>query len=200
MNRRDILLGATAMSLTPLVHATPAPGLLQATQQLQRRVLFVDIDDLGRALLTKAMNTGGAPNLRRAMLSGRSYDNFWAAPFCSPFRARALTGLDAYRSGNLVGTFVKLTDSFSGPTGLWLPSGLPGAKAKLGKWHISNGPTFPANVVAGGYDRFRGIVQNVDQPGPGNYYNWTEWFADSATSGLQQVAPTQHDAHGAIDL
>jgi arylsulfatase A-like enzyme len=188
--RREVLAGASALGISALAQPAEGRGSAPAAADFTRRVLLIDLDDLGHELLEQAMATGGAPNLRRAMLAGRSYAHFWAAPFCSPFRARVLTGLDAYRAGNLVGRNVMPDDTFAGPTGTWLPAGLPGTKAKVGKWHVSNGPTFPTLLVSGGYDRFRGIVQNVAQPGPGSYYDWIEWFADASSSGSQQV--TEH--------
>lgn len=179
--RRDLLAQAAAAAAAPLLaKVRPEPA--------GRRVLLVDIDDIGHGLLEEAMSIAGAPNLRHAIAMGRSYENFWAAPFCSPFRARVLTGLDAYRVGNLVGTFIPNGAACPAPTGQpWLPAGLPGDSVKVGKWHISDASNFPGVVVAGGYGRLRGgILGNIGNDG-GTYDSWTEWFSGPSGSGSQTV-------------
>lgn len=194
MNRRQTLLGVSALGLGAVLDPAAARAASALGGVPTRNVLLIDLDDIGRAFLRAAMASGGAPNLQRAFEAGRSYSAFWAAPNCSVFRARLLTGLDAYRLGNRVGRIVQSTDvSFDGPTGLWLPSGLPGRKVKLGKWHCSGAATFPARLITGGYDDFVGTRGNLDEDG-GTYYTWTEWFADAqgTSSALQtQFATTR---------
>jgi arylsulfatase A-like enzyme len=184
MNRREALVGASALGVSSLVAAR---GAVSPVAPLPRPVLLIDLDDLGHETLKAAMASGGAPQLRRAFALGRSYDAFWAAPNCSVFRARALTGLDAYRPGNLVGRIVGSQDkSFDGPTGTWLPSGLAGRKVKIGKWHCSGSNSFPQRLIVGGYDEFRGTRGNLNEGGSG-YHDWLEWSADSSSvsSGQQ---------------
>jgi hypothetical protein len=101
-----------------------------------------------------------------------------------------LSGSDAYRPTNLVGRGVHPGDSFSGPAGLWLPAGLPGARVKLGKWHVSIGQTFPANLIANGWTRFSGITGNLLSEGGGSYFDWVEHQADS--SGSSSAPQAQH--------
>jgi arylsulfatase A-like enzyme len=180
-DRREVLLGSGAVGLAAFV---PMPPLEQP-----RKVLLADIDDIGKELLTSAMASGEAPNLASAMARGRTYPRFWASPLCSQFRARVLTGLDAWRKGNQVGRVVKPLDSFAGPTGTWMPDGLPGRKVKLGKWHLCNPPSFPWVVVLAGYDRFAGIAGNITHDGT-SYYAWKEWLADGTT--VVQVPQSQH--------
>lgn len=177
------MVGGSALALSAVSDAGPS-----ATRgdPLPRRVLLVDVDDLGRELLEQAIALERAPFFRRAFQVGRTYSTFWAAPNCSVFRARALTGLDAYRQGNLVGRVVKSSDSFAGPAGQWLPSALPGTRCKLGKWHVSSGSAFPACVHLGGYDKFAGTRGNLPEDGVG-YYDWTEHYADAAGETSVQV-------------
>lgn len=181
LDRRALLLASGAVGLAAFA-PPPSPAL-------PRKVLLVDIDDVGKALLENAMASGGAPNLASAVASGRTYPYFWASPLCSQFRARVLTGLDAWRKGNQVGRVVKPLDSFAGPTGTWMPDGLPGRKVKLGKWHLCNPPSFPWVVVLSGYDRFAGIAGNITHDGT-SYYAWQEWLADGTT--VVKVPQSQH--------
>jgi arylsulfatase A-like enzyme len=140
------------------------------------------------------MSLGLAPNLATAMAVGRSYQNFWAALMCSPFRARVLTGLEAFRPGNLVSRIISESDYFIGPTGTWMPAGLPGQKVKLGKWHLSSYEYFAVGVALGGYDRFIGLRANV-----GTYYNYEQWYANTVGSS-SVILTTHHTSQLASDL
>lgn len=180
-DRREVLLGSGALGLAALV---PAARAFES-----RKVLLVDVDDLGHAQLAAAIAGGGAPNFAAALQRGRTYPRFWASPLCSQFRARVLTGLDAYRPGNRVGRVIKPQDAFAGPTGTWIGEGLPGRRVKLGKWHLSTLPSFPAAIVAAGYDRFAGIPGNLQQTGSG-YFAWTEWLADGGA--VVQLPQSEH--------
>ncbi|HVS19156.1 MAG TPA: sulfatase-like hydrolase/transferase [Planctomycetota bacterium] len=183
MNRRDALVGASALGVSAVVGTRSAGAVESAAALLPRRVLLIDIDDIGHDLLNTAMASGGAPNLKRAFAVGRNYPTFWAAPNCSIFRARLLTGLDAYRTGNLVGRIVRAVDkTFDGPTGTWLPDGLPGRSVKVGKWHCSGANSFPGRLITGGYEAFEGTRGNLNEGGSG-YTDWTEWSADASSSG-----------------
>lgn len=182
LDRRELLGGMATLAA--------AGGARASTSPLVGRVLLIDLDDLGWTLLERAMGLGGAPNLANVMATGRTYPAFWAAPVCSLFRARVLTGLDAYRPGNLVGRHIAPSDVFSGPTGVWLPDGLPGTRVKIGKWHVSTPPTFPASLITNGWDRFQGITNNLANEG-GSYYSWVEHQADS--SGTSSALQTQHN-------
>jgi len=159
-------------------------------ESVARKVLLIDLDDLGRDQLSNAMSSGGASNIAALIASGRSWNTFWAAPNCSLFRARALSGADAYRPENYVGRLVVPADNFDGPAGAWLPSGLPGQKVKIGKWHTSNSPTFPVHLITQGWDRFVGLLSGLLIGGTG-YYNWKEYDADSA--GVVITQQTQHN-------
>lgn len=159
---------------------------------LSRKVLFVDLDDIGRDIMSRAIAIGGASNIEQAMTNGRTWNTFWAAPNCSLFRARVLSGSDAYRSQNYVGRLVGTSDQFSGPAGTWLPSRLPGTKVKLGKWHLSGtvpAAMFPAVIVARGFDHAVVNHSNLFTGGTG-YYDWKRYNVDAFGTTVTQQ--TQH--------
>lgn len=188
-DRREVLLGSGAVGLAAFV---PLPQLEQP-----RKVLLVDIDDIGHELLDAAVASGGAPRMAAAMEQGRVYKRFWASPLCSQFRARVLTGLDAWRKGNQVGRVVKIQDDFAGPTGTWIAEGLRGRRVKLGKWHLSTAASFPWVIVQTGFDRFAGILGNLQQEGS-SYYAWKEWLSDGST--VVQVQQSQHHTTRTAEL
>ena len=95
-------MGASAWGASALGAPTQGLANKSLSKPLPRKVLLIDLDDLGREFLSNAISLGLAPNLANAMAVGRNYQNFWAALMCSPFRARVLTGLEAFRPGNLV--------------------------------------------------------------------------------------------------
>lgn len=187
LDRREALVGLTALGLS-----TRVPSSLRG-DPLPRKVLLIDLDDIGHEYLEARMTSGGAPNLARAFQIGRSYAKFWAAPTCSIFRGRVLSGLDAYRPGNLIGRHipdVAAWENFAGPAGLWMPDGLPGQCVKIGKCHVTGANPFPGVMHARGFDRFVGTRGNLADNG-GGYYNWLEQFADAQGTGSTQQ--TQHN-------
>jgi arylsulfatase A-like enzyme len=185
MDRRQLLLGASALGASVMDAPKPDAAQKSLWKPLPRKVLLIDLDDLGRKFLSDAVSLGWAPNLATAKSVGRSYQNFWAALMCSPFRARVLTGLEAFRPGNLVSRIVTENDTFTGPTGTWLPAGLPGLKVKLGKWHLSCYEDFAVGVALGGYDSFVGVKATVE-----TYYSYEQWFANAL--GSNSVTLTTH--------
>lgn len=187
-------MGASALGASALDAPNHDSAHKSPWKPLPRKVLLIDLDDLGREFLSDAMSLGLAPNLATAMAVGRSYENFWAALMCSPFRARVLTGLEAFRPGNLVSRIISDSDYFTGPTGTWMPAGLPGQKVKLGKWHLSSYEDFAVGVALGGYDYFIGLMANV-----GTYYNYEQWFANAISSNSATLT-THHTTQLASDV
>lgn len=158
-----------------------------------RKVLLVDLDDIGWDLLRRVEPLGVTPRITALMATGRVWSHFWAAPNCSLFRARVLTGADAYRPENYVGGIVKPLDTFAGPAGPWLPDGLPGARVKIGKWHMSGGAPaamFPDNLIDKGWTRFVGCWGNPPEDGGTGYYGITEYDVDA--SGVIVTQQPQH--------
>lgn len=178
-----MLLGAAALGL-----ASAAPRGV-----LDRKVLLIDLDDIGWDLMRRVEPLGGTPRMTAAMAAGRVWTRFWAAPNCSLFRARVLTGADAYRPESYIGRLVQTSDKFAGPAGTWLPDGLPGERVKLGKWHMSGDvplAMFPQSLVARGWTRFVGNHSNLFTNGTG-YYDWKEYDADA--QGVTWTQQTQHE-------
>lgn len=158
---------------------------------LPRKVCWIDLDDLGREYLDQQIAAGQARNLARAKLTGRTFTDFWAAPNCSVFRARAMTGLDAYRPGNGIGTIVRKTDTaWPGPSGQWIAEGLPGTSVKIGKVHLTGSDVFPQVMLDRGFDRFVGMRGNLGENGA-SYYNWLEYHADAQGTGV--TTQTKHN-------
>lgn len=191
ITRRTLLQGT---ALTAVAQMVPSKAAVRG-----EKVLVIDLDDLGREYLNQQAGNGGAPNLAGAMAAGRTYGAFWAAPNCSVFRARAMTGLDAYRPGNLVGRIVGgAYPNFAGPSGKWVCDGLPGQKVKIGKVHIVGGNQFPGVMHARGWDRFVGPRANVNNDGGAGYYSWWEGSADSQGSSI--ALQTRHNTSRTAEL
>jgi len=187
-------MGASALGASALNAPMQGSAHKSPWKPLPRKVLLIDLDDIGREFLSSAIALGMAPHLANAMAVGRNYENFWAALMCSPFRARVLTGLEAFRPGNLVHRIVTENDQFTGPTGTWMPAGLPGQKVKLGKWHLSNYDDFAVGVALGGYDFFVGIKAKVE-----TYYYYRQWYA-SPSGANSQILTTHHTTQVAHDV
>lgn len=170
LDRRQVLAaGAAAVASASLA------GCTARSSPSARKVLLVDIDDVGWPFLEECIAQGDAPELASLRPLAREYRNFWAAPVCSVFRAKVLTGLESFRPGNSVGANVPSNNMgpFPGPSGTWITDGMPGRRTKRGKWHLSAGPGWPELVVArtaerDGYDEYSGPKGNLQ-----SYHEWT---------------------------
>lgn len=183
MNRRTFHAAALAIFLTAITRArslrTPEPRPDPAPV----KVLFLLIDDLGKALLASAIAAGYAPNLALAMANALVFDVFLAAPSCTLARTRWLLGLEAVRS--FIGSNVMPTTSppFAGPVDPWITSGMPGTKVYRGKPHIMNAPHWPAGMVGPGrFDAFSGCEGNLNWTLGGSYFHWNKGTADASGS------------------
>lgn len=169
LDRRQLLLaGAAALSATRLSGCSP-------TRPDARRVLLIDIDDVGWPFFEDCLANGDGEQLAALRASAREYRTFWSAPVCSVFRAKLLTGLESFRSGNSVGANVPSNQMgpFNGPSGTWITHQMPGRRTKRGKWHLSAGAkSWPDLVVEltperDGYDEYSGPKGNIH-----DYYAW----------------------------
>lgn len=149
-----------------------------------RKVLLVDIDDLGWDDLLEAVTMGIAPQIDYMLSHGTVFTHFYAASLCSIFRARALTGCESIRPQNYCGENVKfsgLQPHYSAPAGPWITSGMPGWKVKRGKWHLGHSPEFPTNVVAsGGFNEFSGTIANLNNAPGDDYFSWKRFTGASS--------------------
>lgn len=170
LDRRQLLLaGAAAWSATQLVGCGP-------TRPEARKVLLVDIDDVGWPFFEECLASGDGVQLAGLRASAREYRTFWSAPVCSVFRAKVLTGLESFRPGNSVGANVPSNQMgpFNGPSGAWITHQMPGRRTKRGKWHLSAGAkSWPDLVVErtperDAYDEYSGPKGNLH-----DYYAWS---------------------------
>jgi len=170
LDRRQVLAaGAVAVASASLASCA------SEVEFRARKVLLVDIDDVGWPFLEECIAQGDAHELAALRPRAREYRNFWAAPVCSVFRAKVLTGLESFRPGNSVGTNVPSNNMgpFAGPSGTWITDGMPGRRTKRGKWHLSAGPGWPELVVErtarrDAYDEYSGPKGNLQ-----SYHEWT---------------------------
>lgn len=150
----------------------PSPSPVVVDMRPTTRVLLVTVDDVGREILAAAPT----PNLDRLSLSGVSFERFWAAPTCSIFRARVMSGGYSHRPSNWVGKalFPKDGDAWSLPVGASLPLLLNGASSLVGKWHlghVSNQATHPHDA---GFHYWWGTNFNLPKQ-TGSYYGGSCW-------------------------
>ena len=132
---------------------------------MQRKVLVVIADDLGRDLYAAAP----MPRLKMLEATGRSYLNAWMGPVCSNFRAGFLTGREPQDPLNLVfGNFPSSVPGYAVPTahGTLLPQLAPGSNVYHGKSHVQNAQyyTHPNEC---GWQSFSGSLGNLS-----SYYLW----------------------------
>lgn len=170
LDRRQVLAASAAAVASASLASCTSKAAFSA-----RKVLLIDIDDVGWTFFEDCIAQGDAPELAALRSRAREYRNFWAAPVCSVFRAKVLTGLESFRAGNSVGANVPSNNMgpFRGPSGTWITHGMPGRRTKRGKWHLSAGPGWPELVVErtaerDGYDEYSGPKGNLQ-----SYHEWT---------------------------
>lgn len=186
LTRRQTLQAATTLA---------AASLVPMRTRTNRRVLLVDLDDIGHDLFASALAAGKIPNLAGYKAVGTWFPRFWAASICSVFRARVLTGLDGYRAGNLVLWNVFESPTFAGPTAPWICSGLSGISGKVGKWHLCSGGLLSTVAGPGGFGSFRGVLANLP-----SYTAWMQYDSATGTATPQTEHATTSVANDALDL
>lgn len=138
-----------------------------APDNAPNNVLLVLIDDAGRdrvAAYEAHPSPGRTPTLDRLAEQGVLFRNAWAAPLCSPSRARILTGRYGFRTG--IGTNV------INPSGMGLlPEEFTLAEAMkagghrtagVGKWHLSHSSQWPMHPLQEGFDFWVGNRGNIN--------------------------------------
>lgn len=141
-----------------------ASGGLAAQESLPRRLLVIDVDDVGVELLEEV----APPFLVSLDRSARRYDRFYTAPVCSPTRAAMNLGAYASHPGSGCFWLIGKRSSFEMPTeGPLVPlakvladGGI--AAHKLGKWHLApkGDPTHP---IRAGYRHYDGVIANLNK-------------------------------------
>ncbi len=147
-------------------------------------ILLVIADDMGidvsPCYAVGASNVRPAiPNLSARCASGVVFENFWAAPECSPTRARLLTGRFSFRTqvgsaGDALATTWSSLQQVLKPTY---------TNAIIGKWHLGGGMVNISQPRALGVDFYQGLWTGALP----NYSNWTQ-----TQSGGAQVARTEY--------
>ena len=129
LDRRQVLAASAAAVASASLASCTSKAAFSA-----RKVLLIDIDDVGWTFFEDCIAQGDAPELAALRSRAREYRNFWAAPVCSVFRAKVLTGLESFRAGNSVGANVPSNNMgpFRGPSGTWITHGMPGRRTKRG--------------------------------------------------------------------
>jgi arylsulfatase A-like enzyme len=107
-------------------------------QGVARRVLVVDLDDVGYDLV-QATPT---PTLDTLAARGRSFSSFLVAPSCSPTRALLQMGAYGSHPDVLIGQVVSMLGPYELPQGPLVPLAEAAARAgrttaKVGKWHLA---------------------------------------------------------------
>ncbi len=172
-----------------------------------QNIVIVVIDDAGIerfGTYARDYNLPGAaitPTIDEIADQGVRFDNFWAQPVCSPFRASLMTGLTPWQHG--VGRAIDLSTSdpdLDRLTGLE-PSEFNIARMvktvdnywteAIGKWHVAgashddgNGNGVKTHPIDSGFDYFDGSLGNPQQKAeitdPVSGYNaWERCYWDT---------------------
>ena len=177
LQRRSFLKAGLAAAVAAQAAGSPPPDT-------RRRVLWVDVDDVGWRFLDMAPT----PTVDRLRAIGLTFTRFWGGPSCSNFRARALSGLPAYHPKNLVGGILKkgADPGWSLPaTTRLLPAILPGRATHRGKWHLARADHF-AHPIECGFDEATGSLFNLKT----SYFAWRKFDGLSGTEETTTVYAT----------
>lgn len=133
-----------------------------------QRVLLVIVDDVGNDMLADA--AGHTPSIDALRDEGLWFDRFWAAPSCSPFRAKVFSGRYGFRGESLVGRVIqeKHGEVWSLPVATALPAAVDGDSYLAGKWHLAQ-PSRHAHPLECGFDSGWYTLFNL-APSGGSYY------------------------------
>ncbi|WP_136659395.1 sulfatase-like hydrolase/transferase [Nitratireductor sp. XY-223] len=171
-----MVLRLPLLALMALASMIVLPGL-RGPALSAPNILLIIADDMG--LDASPCYDVGAwkpamPNLERLCREGLVFDNFYAAPMCSPTRATIMTGRYGFRTG--VGSAVgRRSDNALSPSETTLFQFLdayaddPYAHGVVGKWHLSNdtngGSDHPRRAGVGYY---AGVIEGTLD----DYYDW----------------------------
>ncbi|HIG88082.1 MAG TPA: hypothetical protein EYQ25_13730 [Planctomycetes bacterium] len=148
-------------------------GLEAAAQSPSRKLLIVDIDDLGLELL-QATPT---PHLDSLAIQGRYYPRFYTSPMCTPTRALFQLGARGSRPEVRCTGNVSQGNSYRLPTTPFTPLATRVRAAgrtamKIGKWHLSPNDAL-LHPNAHGWLPYAGAQGNLN-PWGGTWFNYPE--------------------------
>lgn len=144
-------------------------------------VVFAILDDVGKEV---GLGTGFMPELDALASQGLVFENYYAQPVCSPFRASLLTGTQPHAHG--MTSHLDTSSEFGGPDLEW-PTifDAPGyTTLQFGKWHASR--HLPDHNFLGpvlyGCDAFAGTKGNLTTVNE-DYFDWTRYVSWCSTGG-----------------
>ena len=160
-------------STVPITNDTPESPTEPGTST--PNILLVIADDMGLDATpgyAEGTEKPNMPNLEAMINSGIRFQNFWAAPVCTPTRATALTGRYGAQTGVLgVGDEISLAET---SIHRYLDNNSSGySHAVIGKWHLSSDPENPIDIGIGHY---AGLLT-------GGVQSYTDWrFTENGTT------------------
>lgn len=141
--------------------------------QSPRRVLLVDLDDVGREILTATPT----PELDALAQRGRTFERFYTAPMCTATRALVSLGVRGSRpevlcTGNVSGsnTYKLPTAPYESLAAVVVREGL--RASKVGKWHLCDDLEI-LHPLDHGWLPYIGVMGNPN-PSGGDWYSYPE--------------------------
>jgi arylsulfatase A-like enzyme len=205
---RDLRMAASALTLllaltlAGLVDRSPADATSDTQAPHESRaagdnVILVIGDDMGVETIRaygEGDNPAHTPTLDALIENGLLFQNAWAYPLCTPFRASVLTGRHGFRTG--VGTVVGGTAAELPYEELIIPEVLDAnpdlgvAHAAIGKWHLSTLRGNNANTAPNrhGFSHYAGSLGV-----PADYYAWERVVDGQAATSNDYVTSVQVD-------
>jgi arylsulfatase B len=185
-------LSILLLLVAPLVAQEPDPG------PPGRRVLLVDIDDVGWDLV----DSTPTPTLDGLTASGRRFTRFHSSPLCSPTRARGLLGAYGSRPELGIGTIIRREAKYALPLEPFVP--LPRllvqagrSTAKVGKWHLAPDPLVDHPQRAG-FEHYSGVMGNATGiTGGENYFSFRK-VVDGKARRVRQRYLTSDETDDAL--
>ncbi len=142
--------------------------IIPVTEQDLPNIMLIIADDMGLDA-TPGYDIGDTkphmPNLEGLMNKGVRFSNVWSSPACTPTRAGIITGKYGFRTVvTNVGDELS-TNELSIQKFLDNKTGAAYSHAVIGKWHLSNNLSHPADL---GINHFTGFLSGTVS----SYWNW----------------------------
>ena len=168
--------------LTAVLLALAGAGQRRAVPETPPSVIVFDLDDVAAVDVSTYGGHAPTPNLDALAARGVRFDDFQAAPTCSPSRRCLQTGRWWLRES---GHACSPADATTPPLStVFLPEALPGySSALFGKWHLggdpAGGPWQMAPISQGWEHWIAGQDQNVGDCGGSDFMDWDRVDADA---------------------
>ena len=166
-----------------------------------QNIVIVVIDDVGverlntyDAALGGESNPATTPTIDSIAEDGVQFNNFWAYPICSPFRASMLTGVGPWEHG-VGGVLTPSSSQGLDPGRMTIARMLKNANPSyrteaIGKWHVAandDSALVARHPIDSGFDRFNGGLFNPGEKisttagSPRGYTAWQRCEGTTAT-------------------